>query len=341
MNDIKKSTSNESRLPIIDLHCDLLAYLASVKHARPDKTQDIGCAIPYLQEGNVKLLTLAVYLGTASANPDLVAKQIRWFNDLADKYHDSFELISKGDYRSNVITSSKTSIIASIENASVLCGDDEPLNMAFERLEGICHKVSALFYISLTHHGENRFGGGNNTTAGLKDDGKTLLDYLDGKMIPIDLSHTSDALAHDIINHIDKHALKINIIASHSNFRSVFNHPRNLPDELVREIIGRKGLIGMNFLRAYLHSDNPNTLIKHIEYGFANGASDALCFGSDYFPTKEHPDKSRIPFFFEEHENAGKYQDIMQSLNDILNPEQLEAIAYKNVVSFLDRLWSS
>ena len=75
---------------------------------------------------------------------------------------------------------------------------------AFVRLDTLIREIGPILYISLTHHGENRFGGGNKADAGLKDDGEALLDYIDGKHIAIDLSHTSDALAHGIVNHIDR-----------------------------------------------------------------------------------------------------------------------------------------
>ncbi len=55
----------------------------------------------------------------------------------------------------------------------------------------------------MTHHTENRFGGGNFSEVGLKEDGKVLLDYLTDKNIVIDLAHTSDALAFGILNYID------------------------------------------------------------------------------------------------------------------------------------------
>ena len=49
--------------PVIDLHCDLLTYLT-----RPNttiyKTEDVGCAIPYLKEGNVKLQIMAIFAPT-------------------------------------------------------------------------------------------------------------------------------------------------------------------------------------------------------------------------------------------------------------------------------------
>ncbi len=71
----------------------------------------------------------------------------------------------------------------------------------------------------MTHHGENRFGGGNSTGIGLKKDGEALLEYISEKKIAIDLSHTSDALAGDILNYIVKNKLGLSVLASHSNFR--------------------------------------------------------------------------------------------------------------------------
>ena len=39
--------------PVIDLHCDLLSYLTR-SNSSIYNTEDMGCAIPYLKEGNVK-----------------------------------------------------------------------------------------------------------------------------------------------------------------------------------------------------------------------------------------------------------------------------------------------
>jgi len=173
---------------------------------------------------------------------------------------------------------------------------------------------------------------------GLKADGRSLLEYLTGKRIAIDLSHTSDALAFGIINCIEKKSLRLPIMASHSNFRAVYDHPRNLPDELAGEIIHRRGLIGMNFLRAFMHPADPNVLTEHIVHGHEIGGRDALCFGADFFCTKTHPDQSRVPFYFAEHEHAGKYQDILRSLAGVLDSAQRQALAHINATRFLQRL---
>ena len=226
-----------------------------------------------------------------------------------------------------------------IENAAGLCEEDESLDKTFERLEALEQKVGRIFYIGITHHTENRFGGGNYSEAGLKDDGKVLLDYLDGKNIVVDFSHTSDALAEGIFNYTAQRNLKIPIIASHSNFRSVWNHKRNLPDEFVQELIRRKGLIGINFLRAFVDDQRPEALLDHIMYGIEHGAEDLLSFGADFFYTRSHPDQSRVPFYFQEHEHAGKYPQLLAQLADRgLSQAQLRKLSFENAFRFMDGL---
>jgi microsomal dipeptidase-like Zn-dependent dipeptidase len=344
-NRIRKQQSDSSAAqskkilrPVIDMHCDLLVYLATVRDACPNKTEDIGCAIPFLREGYVKLMILPIYSGRSKSDPVLIESQCMWFKKLLDEYKEIYRSIADINSISKDLSSAGIIIVPSIENAAVLCRNEEPLDVVLSRLDKIIEDVGPLAYISVTHHGENRFGGGNNTNVGLKDDGKVLLDYLNGKRIAVDLSHASDALAYSIIDYIECCGLNISVIASHSNFRTVFNHPRNLPDDLARAIINRKGLIGMNFLRAFLHPDDPYSLIEHIKYGIKLGAGDSLCFGSDYFCHKVHPDKSRIPFFFNEHEHAGCYPQILHSLDGVLDSNQVDGLAFGNALNFLKRL---
>src|SRR5690606_31012676 len=148
----------------------------------------------------------------------------------------------------------------------------------------------------MTHHGENRFGGGNYTNAGHKEDGKKLLDYINGKHICIDLSHTIDALADDMLNYIHLKRLNIIPIASHCNFTARRDHPRNLRDETAKEIYAMGGLIGINFVRAFVDNDKADTLLDHIEYGLKLGGESKLTFGADFFYTADHPDPKRVPF---------------------------------------------
>ncbi len=325
--------------PVIDLHCDLLSYLEEVPNAHPFATDEIGCSIPSLKAGNVGLQILAIYTATEKGSTELALNQSLIFKELLSKHGDDFSSITKPD-EVEIKDTTSIGIVAAIENASGFCEEDESLDDGFKKLEEIIQNTTKVLYITMTHHMENRFGGGNYSDAGLKEDGKALLDYLDGRKIAIDFSHTSDTLADGILDHITKRGLNVPVIASHSNFREIFDHPRNLTDTIAKEIINREGLIGMNFVRAFVNNEDPNVLYDHVEHGLSLGAENSLCFGADFFHPGSHPDPSRIPFFHKEHESADRYPSIIDELSKRLTPDQVSKIAHENVIGYLKRTWS-
>jgi microsomal dipeptidase-like Zn-dependent dipeptidase len=319
----------------------MLHYLVTAASPDPDNRDDIGCAIPYLSEGNVKLQVVAVYVAGGKVGAELARAQCDWYTRLLEDRSETLALLPDRKVAPEIPLSTRTCIVLAIENASGLCTEDEPMEKGLDRLGYLIEQVGRILYISLTHHGENRFGGGNTTSTGLKADGRALLEFLNGKGVALDLSHASDRLAYDSIDWIDKKGLALPILASHSNFRAVFDHARNLPDELAVQIIKRGGVIGINFLRAFMHPTDPTTLAKHIIHGYEIGGEKATCFGADFFCTKTHPDPSRVPFFFKEHEHAGKYQSVLHTLADELNTEQLGGLAWNNAARFVDRVWEN
>ena len=327
--------------PIMDLHCDMLAYLADKEGAHPGNKEDIGCAIPFLREGNVKLQVMAVWTATGDGSTRFANKQITAFQKLCSDHTDTFVPVTNWNDLYKARDSQKSGVVLAIENAAGLCEENEPLQNAFERIEQIQSMTERILYISLTHFGENRFAGGNATETGLKKDGIALLDFINGREIAIDLSHASTRLMIDILNYTEVADYHIPVIASHSNFRSVFEHPRNLPDDVVREIVRRNGLIGINFVRAFVHPSEPEKLLQHILHGFEIGAGTAICFGADFFHWKSIADPERLPYFFEAHMHAGRYPEILRSLSRNLGKHDLNALAYKNVSDFIQREWKA
>jgi len=63
----------------------------------------------------------------------------------------------------------------------------------------------------------------------------------------VDVSHTSDQAVRDVL------AVSTQpVIASHSCCRELCDHARNLPDELIRDIVQRGGVVGINFDSAFV-----------------------------------------------------------------------------------------
>lgn len=317
-----------------DLHCDLLYYLLRANSKVDDK--ELGCSLPYLKEGNVKLQVMAIYSGTAKNSTAVGIKESELFADLLN--NDDFFLFDPLNYEDNS-NINRVGVMASIENASSFCEEDSNLDVGFENLETIINNTQKVLYIGLTHHTENRFGGGNNSDAGLKEDGKVVLDYISDRHIAIDLSHTSDQLAYGILNYIDQRNYSIPILASHSNYRNIHDKNRNLPDELAKEVIRRKGLIGLNFIRNCIDETNPEKLYEHLQYGLDLGGKDAIAYGADFYYCKDHPDKSRLPIFFDDFQDATAYNSINKRLSENYSPEMMNKISHKNALDFIKRLY--
>lgn len=326
--------------PIFDMHCDLLAYLATVPEADAANTHDIGCALPHLQRGNVKLQVLAMFTKAEPGSSEICQRESEAFRQLVAAHADTVGAVQDVASLARAAKAEKIAVVAAIENAAGFCEQDDSLDEGFRNLERIVGTVGRILYITITHHTENRFGGGNmSENVGLKPDGEALLDYLHDRKIAVDFSHTSDALAEDIFTYISKHNLNIPVLASHSNFRAVFDHKRNLPDEIASEIIRRDGLIAVNFIRAFLNPEDPEALSEHIRHGLELGAGQHLAFGADYFYPGHVPASSQ-PIYFPAHENAGCYPTVLDGLRADLSEEQLQNLAFGNALRFLTAVWS-
>lgn len=136
--------------------------------------------------------------------------------------------------------------------------------------------------MSFTWNADNQLGGGimgqNN---GITNFGIEALKEMERLNIVPDVSHASEKLFYDILKNTDRA-----IVASHSNAKDLCKHPRNLTKEQATEIIKRKGLIGINFFKAFLTDIAENAsmddIIAHIDYFLKLGGEDVLAMGSDF-----------------------------------------------------------
>jgi microsomal dipeptidase-like Zn-dependent dipeptidase len=305
---------------IIDLHADILSYLA--KHPY-NSAYDDACrtSISQLVEGGVTLQVMPTFTKTRPGQSNLHGlKQAKIYKELAERY--------EGDFGPQARIKTRLAI----ENASCLFAEDEPFEKGLRRLKNIAKTIERPLYMCLTWNGENRFGGGNLTKVGLKEDGKRLLSELAGNCMAIDFSHTSDKLAFDILKHLQKEKLPLAALASHSNFRAVHAHQRNLPDEIADCIVNFGGIIGLNFIRPFLGSTK-ESFFDHVEYGLKKGYQNALALGSDFFASSLLPGKAE--YFFKGLDNASCFVYIQKELGARFGKKIARAICYDNAFRFL------
>lgn len=318
--------------PIIDFHCDLLLCTEDLQAQLHFYSPETNCSLDQLSNGNVRVQTFAIATVTNQrATASAYAQGLLYQKLLLEN---SEHISSIQEYDANV---QKIYGLISIENASGLIEEDEPLEFAFQRLEFL-QTIENILYLSLTWNHENRFGGGNSSSVGLKPDGKILLEFLEAKNIAIDLSHASDALARDIFNYIDQKNLQLTPIASHSNFRKIAPITRNLPDDIAKEIFARGGVVGLNLIRRFV-GPRETDLYKHIQHALDLGGASQLVLGSDFYggidvPAHLMPEKT-WPTFFPDFANAACYPHLYAFLNKQFPTEIVGQITFHNALRFI------
>lgn len=321
-------------LPIVNLHNDLIGCIEFNESKWNFHSRALRCSLPQLIEGNIKFEILVI--GTITT-PDAVKKakrQLELYTQLLTNCSKEIE-----SFQNPQLTSNKIQTLLAVENASSLGDESDSFETIIERFEAI-RRLEKVLYVSLTWNHENVFGGGNASNIGLKPYGKEFLLYLDQKNIAIDFSHTSDALAHDILNFIEQKNLNIPLIASHSNLRAICDVKRNLPDEIAKELYSKKAIMGLNFVR-YFVGKTPGELIKHIEHAIKLGGEDALALGADFFDGFEVPShlksKYGAPYFFEELGDASRYPYFIEMIKPHFSEELIKKIAYQNALGFIEK----
>lgn len=153
-------------------------------------------------------------------------------------------------------------------------------------LEGDLENIDRLYdagfrMMGLQHFFDNRLGG---SLHGVKKGGLTLFGQdavraMAAKNIIIDVAHSSYDSVRDTLAVTDKP-----IIISHGGIRGVCEatHSRNLPDELLKQIAQRRGLIGMAYFHPAVCDAAPAGIADSVILAVNLLGEDVVALGSDF-----------------------------------------------------------
>jgi membrane dipeptidase len=165
----------------------------------------------------------------------------------------------------------KTAAFLSVEGAEVLDCSTERLEDAY--LKGVRS-------LCLTWNRPTELTGTNtsDTDRGLSQKGRDYVRLAEELGIILDVSHISDAGFWDLARMAKKP-----FIASHSNSRAVFNHSRNLTDDMFKAVRDIGGTAGLNLYSDFLGAGEVNieTAVRHIEHFLELGGEKTVAVGGD------------------------------------------------------------
>jgi membrane dipeptidase len=198
--------------------------------------------IPRLREGGVKAQFWSVYIPSEHPNPARTVKeQIDLVNRMVGLYPDALEMAYTADDVERITQNGKIASLIGIEGGVAIENSLAQLR-AFYTL--------GARYMTLTHNSTLDWADAANDAPkhdGLTPFGERVVKEMNRLGMLVDISHVSPATMAD--------ALRVSqapLIASHSSAFAICPSPRNVPDEILKEVPKNGGVIMVNFYSGFV-----------------------------------------------------------------------------------------
>jgi membrane dipeptidase len=243
---------------VVDGHTDVPTRLLESPAPLGERRTDRHVDLPRLREGGVGGLVFALYI-PKELSPEqgwehalkLHRISVEHIRAVAPSSPDLEVAVSAEDVR-RAWSRGVVSVIFGLENGRPLADFRGPGPLGQPEVSGKLDELvkMGVRYITLTHMASHEWcdaSTGERLHGGLSAQGERIVWEMVRRGIVPDVSHVSDEA---VLHTLD--VAKIPIVASHSSARALCDHPRNLPDPLIREIARKGGVVMANSFPAFV-----------------------------------------------------------------------------------------
>ena len=215
-----------SRATLIDLHNDVLFYVAERDYHLGERYDHNDTDIPRLQEGGVDVVFLAINLFTPRYSDNFYQTAMEWVEAMRTELELNADDIQQARTPSEALSinaNGKIAAVMAIEGGHTIENSIEKLISLYD--EG-------MRYMTITWNNSTDWAVSaedeRSSTVGLSDFGERVIEVMDSLGVMIDVSHTGIKTIQDILE-----ITQNPIIASHSGVRALNDHYRNLYDDQI------------------------------------------------------------------------------------------------------------
>ena len=270
-----KAKDLHNRFLTFDSHCDTpMFFPQQVDFSRRDPR--ILVDLHKMTDGRLDAVTMVAYLPQDDASParayaDNIFNQVERI--VADNPAHVALARTADDLWHNKQAGLK-SIVLGIENGKALEGN----------LENIRHFADrGITYITLCHNGDNDIcdsARGSQTWGGLSPFGREVVREMNRQGLIVDLSHAAETSFYDALE-----CSSTPIACSHSNCRTLCDHPRNLTDQQMRALADRGGVMQLTLYPGFLTTEGDasiDDLMRHLHHAVDIMGIDHVGLGTDF-----------------------------------------------------------
>ena len=294
--------------------------------------------IPRIREGGLKAQFWSVYVPAStdlSGNALLqTMEQIDLVHEMVDRYPDVFEMVRTADDIERIVKSGKIASMIGVEGGYSIQNSLAVLQKLYDR---------GTRYMTLTH--SKTLSWADSATdapqhGGLAPFGEDVIREMNRIGMLVDISHVSPDTMLDALR-----ITKAPVIFSHSSARAICDHPRNVPDDVLRLMPANGGIVMINFFSGFLvpmdqqkaDKDRRGTIqlvVDHIEHVIKIAGIDHVGLGSDFDGIPRTPrqldDVAHFPYITQELLNRGYSR---QQIEKVLGTNLLRVLRQAEDVS--------
>jgi membrane dipeptidase len=229
---------------VVDTHNDVTTPIVDKHHDLGPRARQFHTDLPRLREGGVGAVFMSIFVATtytgngalkrALAMMDGVYEQIR-------RHPDELGLATSVAEVRRLRQHGKIAALMGIEGGHAIEDSLAALRMLF--------RMGAR-YMTLTHISANSLGDSSTDRpkhGGLSPFGQKVVAEMNRLGMMVDISHVADTTARDALR-----LSRAPVIASHSSCRALCAIPRNLPDDLLKAVGQKGGVVMINFGSAFV-----------------------------------------------------------------------------------------
>ncbi len=242
----------------LDSHGDLPYFMSSRPDFDVSQWNDVVATgsqidLPRMRHGGLDGIFLAVYVGqgprTPEGNEAAIADGLKLFDlihGIAEK-HPGLAGIARSEAEARALKAAgRLALFIGVENGYAIGNDLRMLKK---------HYDLGARYMTLSHTRNNDICDSSTDTpehGGLSEFGKQVVREMNRLGMLIDVSHISDDAFYDCLKYS-----QAPVVATHSSARALYDHPRNLSDEMIVALAEKGGVVQMNMFSAYMKDDSP------------------------------------------------------------------------------------
>jgi membrane dipeptidase len=229
---------------VIDTHDDTTQRLLDPHFDITVPHTDGNIDLPRMRDGGLTAIFFSIWINGKILGPDAVKQaldQIDAVRETVRKRPNDLILATTADDVREAKKQHKIAALMGVEGGHMM-GNDLAVLRTFAAL--------GVRYMTLTHMQNNEWADSSTATPehnGLTDFGKDVVREMNRLGMIVDISHVSDKTFQDVLA-----VSKAPVIASHSSCRALCDAPRNMTDDMIRDLAKHGGVIQINYHVGFL-----------------------------------------------------------------------------------------